>query len=609
MASSTSSIQTDLLQVKYLEKERLRLARELEESQENCKAFEEMLSNKDKLYRKETEEFEQTRKGLLQEIYKLRPYETEYKRIVKEHQDLLDGKNRYETNYKELQQRFNDQNKILQESQKKFNDQGMVLQRLRQKCDNQSMNLRDLQQKYENQNMNLRESRQKYDNQSKNLQQVQQKCNNQSKTLRELQQQYNNQIMNLQQKYDNQITVSEKQCKELEQQLDDNRSQMSLLKQKNNELKEEAANYQAALGDAKNLKMSDDDTNHNVQLNQDIISLQDKIDNYVTSLAKNKVDVKIDKVTKLLPRYDCQTKIDSKNPDKLFMKAILQRYVLEMIFVYAKNYFDEYKSNKLKDGDYLESDIARKTDELYEAMEIFANARNGIDEITKVTPIKLRQLVYTVLGMRGLGNTHSFIKTYTAHLNNSMNQYRVVSDPKRKEYLNGLAEDLIREVFRIFYFRLKIQEPIAQYHWFKSGDKVNKISMKINCQDDEIDDLVVDLCTFPLIGQNMNSNQKIFTPAKVFACHKSCHIPRLSLVSKAKNTIKYLYNYGENSNSYFDYFDYFDYPKSSNSNGSYIQDNSERSRDVATEKKGGEKREDGGEKREGDEYNKTKKGD
>src|ERR1043166_2400037 len=126
-------------------------------------------------------------------------------------------------------------------------------------------------------------------------------------------------------------------------------------------------------------------------------------------------------------------------------------------------------------------------------MESFARTRHGNDEITNDTPIRLRQLIYTALGMRGLGNMvgskesylHKSINVYTASLNNSMNQYRVIIDPKKKEYVDGLAEIIIREVFRIFYFRLKIQEPIAQYYWFKCGDKVNKTSMKANW-DDEI---------------------------------------------------------------------------------------------------------------------------
>src|SRR5207248_10341784 len=116
------------------------------------------------------------------------------------------------------------------------------------------------------------------------------------------------------------------------QRLNEKKSQVQSLKKRNNELEDEASNYQSALGVAKNFKMSDDDINHNVQLNEDILSLQDKIDEYVTNLVKTKVDVKIEEITKLLQLYECQIKIDLKKPDKQFLKAILQRHVLGTIF-------------------------------------------------------------------------------------------------------------------------------------------------------------------------------------------------------------------------------------------------------------------------------------
>ncbi|PKC02019.1 hypothetical protein RhiirA5_353257 [Rhizophagus irregularis] len=40
--------------------------------------------------------------------------------------------------------------------------------------------------------------------------------------------------------------------------------------------------------------------------------------------------------------------------------------------------------------------------------------------------------------------------------------------------------------------------------------------MDTNWDEDEIDELVVELCTFPLIYQVINSNQEVFTSAKVF---------------------------------------------------------------------------------------------
>ncbi|CAB5380734.1 unnamed protein product [Rhizophagus irregularis] len=227
------------------------------------------------------------------------------------------------------------------------------------------------------------------------------------------------------------------------QRLREKSSEVQSLIQRNSELENEASNYQSALGVATNINISDDDINHNVQLHDDVLSLQDKIDDYVTNLGKLNVNIKIDEIKKLLPRYGCQIKIDPYNVDKQFIKAILRL-------------------------------VVKKTDELYGLMEKFSSTRGGTDEITKVTPIKLRQLIYTALGLRGLG------------------------DIKESDKSDNICE------------------PIAQYHWFNCGDKVSKTSMDTNWDEDEIDELVVELCTFPLIYQVINSNQEVFTSAKVF---------------------------------------------------------------------------------------------
>jgi hypothetical protein len=317
----------------------------------------------------------------------------------------------------------------------------------------------------------------------------------------------------------------EQQCSKLGKQLEEKTSQIQSLKKMNNKLENEASDYQSRLGVAKKFKMSDDDKNHNAQLIDDIESLQDKIDEYVTNLAKTKVDVKIDEIMKLLSSYECQTTIESKKPDKQFLKAILQRHVLETIFGFAKYYFSRHEKDY-----YLESDVVKKTDELYKLMETFACTRYGIDEITNDTPIRLRQLIYAALGMRGFedivfesnsSRTHDSVERFSENLNSLMNQYRVITDSKKKKDVDELTEIIIQEVFRIFYFRLKTQEPIAQYHWFKCNNKVNKTSMKANWVGNDIDDLVVDLCTFPLIYQNIDSKQIILTPAKVFTRHAS----------------------------------------------------------------------------------------
>ncbi|GBB88305.1 hypothetical protein RclHR1_14870007 [Rhizophagus clarus] len=85
------------------------------------------------------------------------------------------------------------------------------------------------------------------------------------------------------------------------------------LLQKNKELEDETSKYQSKLGVATNIKPNDDEDV------KDILSLQDKIDVYITSLKKSKADIKINEIINLLPFYKCQIKIDSNNFLFLFL--------------------------------------------------------------------------------------------------------------------------------------------------------------------------------------------------------------------------------------------------------------------------------------------------
>jgi hypothetical protein len=182
-------------------------------------------------------------------------------------------------------------------------------------------------------------------------------------------------------------------------------------------------NYQSKLGIATNTMSGDDQFNDN-----HIIKLQDNINDYVTNLKVTKVEIKLEKIKKLLPLYECQIKIDSDKPDKLFIKVILQQYVLEMIFKFANECFF-YPVGE----DYcLKLDVVKKTDELYNLMKMFTNTYKENDIITKFTPIKLCQLIYTALGMKdfenisesnesSISNTYKSIINFAKKLNDLMN--------------------------------------------------------------------------------------------------------------------------------------------------------------------------------------------
>ncbi|RIA90018.1 hypothetical protein C1645_770922 [Glomus cerebriforme] len=99
-----------------------------------------------------------------------------------------------------------------------------------------------------------------------------------------------------------------------------------------------------------------------------------------------------------------------------------------------------------------------------------------------------------------------------------MNRYRTIKDIEKRRYVNELAEDLVINVVRIFHFRLFAQEPIAQYRWIENNEKINKVCMKGSWNEDEIEDMVVEVCSFPLIYKpfpDAPNGYKVCTPARV----------------------------------------------------------------------------------------------
>ncbi|CAG8543519.1 11171_t:CDS:2, partial [Funneliformis mosseae] len=287
----------------------------------------------------------------------------------------------------------------------------------------------------------------------------------------------------LEQQFNQNKEYFESRCNELEQKLKDERSQILSLEKRNGELEKEASNYQSALGVATSFNLSDEDQNHTVRLNQDILALHDTLENYVTNL-KPKINVDIKVAKQILRKYKCQTEISDKDPNKPVIKAALQRHVLEEIIKQADFYFT--RSNM---EHYLESEIVSKTVELTNLMEKFYKNRLGDDRVTRHTPIKLRQQVYSALGTRGFNDItssngtsshskHDFIYIISKKINKMMNKVRVIKDVEKRRYVDALAGDLVRDVVRIFYFRLKIQEPMAQYLWYENNERINKSTMK-----------------------------------------------------------------------------------------------------------------------------------
>ncbi|PKC68598.1 hypothetical protein RhiirA1_416799, partial [Rhizophagus irregularis] len=72
----------------------------------------------------------------------------------------------------------------------------------------------------------------------------------------------------------------------------------------------------------------------------------------------------------------------------------------------------------------------------------------------------------------------------------------------------------------MFVFRIKVLEPPAELIWIEKDTKVDATLMEVgNLEDDNYDDWVVNLCSFPLICVEPNSetNRKVLVHAKILA--------------------------------------------------------------------------------------------
>ncbi|GBB95719.1 hypothetical protein RclHR1_00260024 [Rhizophagus clarus] len=293
-------------------------------------------------------------------------------------------------------------------------------------------------------------------------------------------------------------------------------------------LKKEASQYQSALNTTTNYQMNDDDKNHSIQLEIDIEELQYKLKNYVTTL-KGDFEIDFNAVNDLMEMYNIKAKVTPKNPNKPLIRAVLQHHVLKKIIKYKDDYFK--KNSRTGNEMHLEAEIVSKAKVLEGLLSRFSENRDGNDTITQTASIKIRQEVNIALGNRGFSKTlcenntatdHVFIILFKNELNKEMNKYRIIKDETKRVYAEKLASDLIREFVRIVQFRLKVQEPSAQMRWVKVDANIDPSIMEGSWDKDDIDDLLVEVCSFPMIGRDLDNieKRKIYTHAQVFTKRK-----------------------------------------------------------------------------------------
>ncbi|RGB33610.1 hypothetical protein C1646_669209 [Rhizophagus diaphanus] len=174
-------------------------------------------------------------------------------------------------------------------------------------------------------------------------------------------------------------------------------------------------------------------------------------------------------------------------------------------------------SSPVDHNNNLEVEISLTMTSLVGLVNHLAETRKGSDDITKITPIKIRQQIYAVLGTRGFcKDNHPFIEQLTTTILDTLSRYRQMN----KEKLAVLKENTTKLVteFVHLYFRLNAQEPIPDFKdFFDAGTPVQNNLMEGAWDDDASDDLEVEICSFPLISvkSTKDNSRKVLSKAHV----------------------------------------------------------------------------------------------
>ncbi|PKY53943.1 hypothetical protein RhiirA4_409449, partial [Rhizophagus irregularis] len=297
------------------------------------------------------------------------------------------------------------------------------------------------------------------------------------------------------------------------------------IKSKDDEIINLKKKHQYELGSAKTFRLSDDDKNNPTNLNEDISQIQEDLEFYVTNLRpKTDIEINLKNISRLLndskvkkSKFTYTLNSSSELNDYMpLIKAVLQRHVLRTIL----DYFDKYNRKNS-----LELQFLKQAEDLENLAKRLEKERTGSDAITSALSVKIRQQSFAALGNRGFSNIketntlHDFIKDSKDKLNKEMESYRKILDAKKKEDVEKKVTDLIREVVRLFYFRLKTQEPIAEFKWLDDNDEFEPDLMKELYDEGESENGSVEMCIFPLIYKNDESQPsklQVYTKATVF---------------------------------------------------------------------------------------------
>ncbi|PKC55922.1 hypothetical protein RhiirA1_446704 [Rhizophagus irregularis] len=244
---------------------------------------------------------------------------------------------------------------------------------------------------------------------------------------------------------------------------DESRDTQELKKRENENLKtqvkeliKENSKQQAALDNLTNVFWNDDESHNSKKLIQDITDLQDMLTDF-TMVQGSDYKINNNEANSLLRAFKCEVNCPSSRAS-LVLGFLLQRITIAKIIEEVEKYLNGFSKNQEMT---LERDIVNTTETLINQIILFEKNLKGEDDTTKITPIKIRQNVYSALSHRGFPSGSLFNQKHS---------------------------------------NFKTQASVPTYKFFDAGQALEPHLMKGAFGNDESKKLEVEICGFPCIG-------------------------------------------------------------------------------------------------------------
>ncbi|POG80518.1 hypothetical protein GLOIN_2v1516089, partial [Rhizophagus irregularis DAOM 181602=DAOM 197198] len=306
----------------------------------------------------------------------------------------------------------------------------------------------------------------------------------------------------------------------LEDELQGTRDTQELSKRENENLKaqvieliKENSKQQAALDNLTNAFWNDDELHNSKKLIQYITDLQDMLTDF-TMVQGSDYKIINNEANALLRAFRCEVNCPSLRAS-LVLGFLLQRVIIVKILVEVEKYLNGMLEGSR--GTALERDIVNTTETLINQTILLEKNRKGEDDITKITPIKIRQHVYSALSCRGFPSDHSLITTTASKLLHKINRFRKIVDEETKNEMDDLAIQITHKVINIFFFSFKTQASVPTYKFFDAGQALEPHLMQGAFGNDDSEKSEVEVCGFPCIGifTGDELSDKIFIKAQI----------------------------------------------------------------------------------------------